>query len=322
MVILYVSYGTVKTKDPERLTQHMQSKSKIGILGGDSRQLAVGAMFADNGFECAIWGCDASISSSMSKGMVKCVDWKCAVSSADAIILPWPLTTDGVRLNCGKNTENREIYIPRITEIIQHTDRSCVLFGGKVPISVKRFADEHNIRLVDYYEFEDFQIKNAVPTAEGAIGIAIKELDVTLAGAKAAIVGYGRIGRTLSQRLVSLGCIVTCIARSRKDLAWAECDGCSALHLTGFKSKPESFDIIFNTAPHIIFDEGILKKLSRETLIVDLASQNGGVDSTAAEKYGIKVIKALSLPGKTSPITAGKIIYETVMSVLGEEGLI
>lgn len=296
----------------------MQNKAKIGILGGDLRQIAAGSMFAEIGFECAVWGCDSCCNKDLIKEAVKCVDWKCAVSGADAILLPLPLTTDGVRLNCGKNTENRELYIPRITEIIQYADKSTVIFGGKVPVSIKRFAEENNISLIDYYESEEFQIKNAVPTAEGAICIAMSSLDITLAGSRAAVVGYGRIGRTLAQRLIALGCNTTCIARSRKDLAWADCDGCNTLPLSDYKITPPTFDMIFNTVPHVILDENVIKKLSPNTILIDLASQNGGVDTTIAERHKIKVIKALSLPGKTSPRTAGRIVFETIMGAWRE----
>lgn len=298
----------------------MQNISKIGVLGGDLRQLAVASMFAKLEYECAVWGIDSRSKNETDSNIVRCVEWKCALSGADVVILPLPITTDGIRLNCGRNTDDHEMYIPRVTEIIQQADRKTSIFGGKIPANIRRFAEEHNVRLIDYYEFEDFQIKNAVPTAEGTIGIAIKELDITLSDATAAVVGYGRIGRTLSQRLKALGCDTTCIARSNKDLAWAACDGCKNLRLRDYFDKSQNFDVIFNTVPHIIFDDKLLRDLDKTTLIIDLASQNGGVDTASAEKYGIKVVKALSLPGKTSPKTAGKIIYETVINVLNEEG--
>lgn len=43
-----------------------------------------------------------------------------------------------------------------------------------------------------------------------------------------------------------------------------------------------------------------------------------GADFEAASKCGIKVIWALSLPAKTAPVTAGKIVAETVENILSE----
>ena len=52
---------------------------------------------------------------------------------------------------------------------------------------------------------------------------------------------------------------------------------------------------------------------------IDLASAPGGVDAEAAERLGIKVISALSLPGKVAPETAGEIIKNTVYNIIKEE---
>ena len=307
----------------------MNENIKIGILGGDMRQLLVAAMFAEAGIESATWGiCPADkLSGKYKEKMmcysVKCTDWRGALNGAAAVILPLPLTTDGVRLNCkGADELSPGSYDVRLTEIIEKAGRNTIIFAGKIPLSIMRFAGEHNVKMIDYYEFEEFQIKNAVPTAEGAISIAMNELPVTLADSSAAVVGYGRIGRTLAQKLKALGADVSCIARSKKDLSWSVCDGCKPVFLEDYKKSPSEFDIIFNTVPHIVFDEKTISKLSKDSIIVDLASMNGGVDVTAAQKNEVRVIKALSLPGKSSPKTAGKIIFDTVTGIMKEEKLL
>ena len=40
-----------------------------------------------------------------------------------------------------------------------------------------------------------------------------------------------------------------------------------------------------------------------------------------AKDLGLKVIWALSLPGKTAPLTSGKIIKETISNIFYEEGV-
>ena len=300
----------------------MEHKTKIGILGGDSRQIAVCSCLAEHNAECAVWGIDGFHLNKTRDNIVRSSDWKGAVKGASAIILPLPLTTDGVRLNCGNVITRNDSNIPRINEIIQYADKNCMIFAGKTPLNVKRFATEHNKNVIDYYESEEFQIKNAVPTAEGAISDAISEMDITLSGCNAAVVGYGRIGRTLALRLISLGCKVSCIARNKRDLAWAESDGCTTVRLDMYLNAPKNYDVIFNTVPSVLFDSAVICKMGGHTLIIDLASLGGGVDVNAAEAHGIRVIKALSLPGKYSPGTAGKIIYEIVKESLFKEGIL
>jgi dipicolinate synthase subunit A len=70
-----------------------------------------------------------------------------------------------------------------------------------------------------------------------------------------------------------------------------------------------------------VIDESIVKRLPKETLIIDLASAPGGVDIRAAKEYGITVLPAQSLPGKYSPQTAGEIIAQTITCILEEEGI-
>ena len=55
-----------------------------------------------------------------------------------------------------------------------------------------------------------------------------------------------------------------------------------------------------------------------DTILIDLASLPGGIDAAAAEKLGLRMIRALSLPGKVAPKSAGEIIKETVYNMMEE----
>jgi len=46
-----------------------------------------------------------------------------------------------------------------------------------------------------------------------------------------------------------------------------------------------------------------------------------GVDFETAGALGIKAIWALSLPGKVAPVTAGKVIKNTIYNILSELGV-
>ncbi len=301
----------------------MKDKIKIGILGGDRRSVHVASLLSREGYEAAFWSASGTYEKhDFPENLVRCVDWRSTLEGARAVVLPLPLTNDAVRLNCGKLDSEIRGYVPRITEIVEAAGRDTVMLAGKIPASVRRFADEHGKRMIDYYECEEFQIKNAVPTAEGAIKIAIDELETTLADSNAAVFGYGRVGRTLARKLTALGCKTTCIARNSRDLAWAECDGCLVKPLSDYMKEVPFFDVIFNSIPHVIFDAETVHKIDKKTVCIDLASGAGGFAEGACEKNGLKVIKALSLPGRYSPLTAGKIIYETVRGIFAAEGLL
>ncbi len=291
---------------------------KIGILGGDRRQLACAACLSGN-YECALWGFASVYSTPDEKYIaesVRCADWESAVKCADAIILPLPVSRDGVRLSCPLANPNGEEPIVRLMEICERMSRGSVLLGGIIPQVVRRYASEHGIETYDYYDSEELQIKNSVPTAEGAIAACIGNLPVTVSGMKAAVFGYGRTGRTLAVRLRALGAEVYTVARSVKDLSWAECDGCVPVPLDEYRLLPVKCDAVFNTVPSLIFDRELLDKTDAGTTIFELSSGCAGVDSGYAAERGIRVIPLPSLPGKTSPLTAGEIICSVVRSYI------
>lgn len=285
-----------------------KSRIKAAIFGGDKRLRTVAARL----------GRIADV-------MTWCVPdtpdhpngWKEAAREADLIVLPLPVTADGIRLNI-----QRSIEAPTLTEIIDKAKKTVVVAAGKVPPVIKQYAAEAGVRLADYFELEEVQIKNAVPTAEGAVEIAMRELPRTVMGAKAAVIGYGRVGRTLARTLTALKADVTCAARSEKDLAWSAVDGCRAVPLAKFTANPPELDVIFNTVPSLILSADVIARLRRKPLIIDLAASPGGTDFRAADEAGIKAVLATALPGKTSPETAGEIIADAIVSLLEKEAIL
>ena len=165
------------------------------------------------------------------------------------------------------------------------------------------------------------QIANAVPTAEGAIQIAMEELPVTIHGARVLVIGYGRVGRMTAQRFQALGARVSVAARKYADLAWAESLGLGVEqtgHLLGWLC---GYDLVINTVPARVLGKPELRDLKPDCLVIDLASKPGGVDFEAAARLGIRVVWALSLPGKTAPVTAGESMKHTIYNMLSELGV-
>ncbi|MBP0975639.1 MAG: hypothetical protein J6P20_06195, partial [Oscillospiraceae bacterium] len=98
----------------------------------------------------------------------------------------------------------------------------CVL-GGRIPQAVRGIAEKAGFSVCDYAAEESFILRNAVPTAEGAIQIAMQELPVVLQGLPCLILGAGRVSRALQSRLRALGAEVTVAARRCTDLARTAC---------------------------------------------------------------------------------------------------
>ncbi len=117
---------------------------------------------------------------------------------------------------------------------------------------------------------------NAVPTAEGAIEIAISETPVTIHGSKCLVMGYGKIGKILSKDLFGMGAQTYAMARKHADLAMIESHGYEPLPFTSLKERVGDFDIIFNTVPAMVMDDAVLSRVRKDALVIDLASKPGG----------------------------------------------
>ena len=111
---------------------------------------------------------------------------------------------------------------------------------------------------------------------------------------------------------------MTVSARSFRDLAWIEAYGYCAEHTDQLAGWLCSYDLIINTVPAQVLGEAALEDVSSDCLIIDLASRPGGVDFESAAALGLKVIWALSLPGKVAPLSSGQIIRDTVYHILQE----
>lgn len=133
----------------------------------------------------------------------------------------------------------------------------------------------------DYYRREEFAVGNAIPTAEGAVGLAIREYPGTINGAKCLITGFGRIGKNLAIILRGMGAEVFCAARKKADLMQMRAFGVQPLT---YREIGRRFDLIFNTVPAKVLTSPVLMQQTRDTLIIELASAPGGTDLKRAEE--------------------------------------
>ena len=149
-----------------------------------------------------------------------------------------------------------------------------------------------------------------------------RENVITIHGAHCLILGYGRVAKALSKTLSAVGAVVNVAARKPQDLAWIDVGGQIPLAISDLMQgdTPLSYDIVFNTVPEQIVGADLLARLPDDVLLLDLASAPGGFDHEWAKEHGYHVIWALSLPGKTAPVTAGRIIGQTIRRILNEEG--
>ena len=285
------------------------TKKVIAVLGGDKRMNFAARELIRLGYDVRQWGRSAGDDAAGFSQIAK--EW---LSDVDVLMLPLPTSLDGTHLSTPLCQGVEKL---RMETLFEAAPQKTWLVG-RLSESLYLRAERALVQPIDYFENEIFQLKNAIPTAEGAIEIAMRELPVVLDGTKVSVIGYGRIGEVLAQKLKALGAEVTVWARRREVCVRAELLGCKTEQITGEDSL--RFDtntrVIFNTVPSRLITHPVLRALSRECMIIDLASAPGGVDFFAAKELGISAVWATALPGKCAPESAGIILGETVHSIL------
>ena len=222
------------------------------------------------------------------------------VENADVILLPVPTTRDGKTIFCPQSDR----IIP-LEYINNHKPEALVLSCGY------KFE---NSNCIDYLKLDSFCLANAVPTAEGAIARAITDTPFCLWKSRVLVVGYGRVGKILAERLQALKCDLVVSARKSSDFAHLDALGIKHIHTNTVPENANKFDIIFNTIDVKLFND--LKTLEN-CYLYDLSTK-GCLDYTTTQALNIKSTMLPGIPGKTAPVTAGKIIAQTVNELIGD----
>lgn len=283
--------------------------NKIAIIGGDLRIVKLSEMLVNEGAQVYTFGLENADNIETKK----CKTIEEAIEFADIILGPIPFSSNGETINAPFSKEKINVE-----KLLTFSNKGKIIIAGSIRQEMYEKAKEFQIKLVDIMKREELSVLNAISTAEGAIKIAIEETPKNLHGSKILVMGFGRIGKVLSHMLNGLGAKVSCEARKNSDLAWIKAYGYEAIPLSEIKENLYKFDIIINTIPYIVLDRENLEKVKTDTLIIDLASNPGGVDKNAIKEMHLKFVWALSLPGKISPVTSAEFIKETLFNVVKE----
>ena len=291
----------------------MDKTFTFAVVGGDMRQAHLAELLAADGHNVRAYALEKY---NFSDAVTKAYNFQELTKRIDCIVLPLPLAGEAGMLNTplALNT-----YL--IEDIFNLFHAGQTVVAGKVDHSLFEKAGRSGVRLYDYLEREEFSVANAIPSAEGAVQLAMEELPVTLHDAKVLIVGFGRIGKLLARYLQCLGAQVTVSARKFGDLAWIEAYGYCAVNTYELDGSLGEFDLVYNTVPSLVLDNALLSQLRHDCLCIDLASKPGGIDFNAAKKLGLRAIWELSLPGKVAPVTAGTIMKRTIYNIIKEWGV-
>lgn len=284
-------------------------KNSFYIAGGDLRSVYLAKLLFEEGHDVKVFKMeDADLPKEMEQ--IKNID---DFNKAKNVILPLPCCDEKGFLKTAFSKEKISL-----SEIVEKMPEGSVLMGGLLPEKIISISKKQKISVCDYYRREEFAVRNAALTAEAAAAKLMEMLSESISSVPVLILGHGRIGRLLSAILKALDAKVTVAARRYSDLAWIRSEGMTPLEFRLLDEKIGNFRVVFNTVPAPVLTKEKLLLMDKDSIIIDLASEPCGTDFSAAKELGITAEKALGLPGKFAPKTAGEILKETVLNILSE----
>ena len=275
---------------------------EVSVIGGDLRFVKLVESLAKDSMRVYTYGFNKIFKDENQIVELDTIE-KC-IERSNYIISAIPLSKDGVSLNAPYLEEKINLK-DMISQISNKT-----FVAGSIDKEIIERLEKQNNKVIDLMENETLTVYNAISTVEGAIAKIIMNTNITLYKSNILILGYGRIGKILANRLVNFGANIYCEARKEKDIAWINTNGYIPIKLDKLEEflKLNKIDIIVNTIPYLILDKKILDLLNNNVYILDLASKPGGIDFEYAKMINLNVEWYLGVPGKIAPVSSAEFI--------------
>lgn len=279
------------------------SRFRFAVLGGDYRYKLIYDSLSSDGYTVRAYA--NSFISPGAAGISELLD------DTDVLIGPIPTSKDDetVFLSDAPVLTLKTLFENMYKKNLQ------TYIGGVISPKIQSLALNYNIKTYDFFACEEVAVYNAIPTAEGAIATAVEESDITLFGSSVLVLGYGRVGKVLSNMLKGMGADVFSTYRTEQTAAFIKAFGIKGIPLYELKSRIGEFDFVFNTIPSEVLSRDVLKKANKKCLIIDLAQAPGGTDFNFARDLNIRALYCPGLPGRTAPKTAAEILKSAILNI-------
>lgn len=160
----------------------------------------------------------------------------------------------------------------------------------------------------------EYLAQNAYITAECVLDVLLPEYPGLIRGCAVGILGWGRIGKCLARLFKNLDAEVTVVARKETDRTLASSLGYRAVPFDGAGEFLKGCRILINTVPDSVLTGEDLAQCPKNCVKIELASRPALI--------GDDVIQAQGLPGRYRPEASGKLIADTMLRHMKQEGLL
>lgn len=257
------------------------------VAGGDGRMLALAILLQKEGFQVQTMGL-LPMEAPDVKGM-------------DAILLPYPFSV-------------KEGKVPSLTGRSMEV-KGLVSYRRPDTLVIAGRGYEEGLH---YTQADGFEQRNAELSAEGAVYEVMQRSDRALMDLSILVTGYGRFGRSLAQKLLSLGAEIWVAARRPEAIHQAQADGIHAVQLSELRTVLPKVDFVLNTIPAQIITEEELALLKPDAWLMELASAPYGFDRNKAHEMGLKTALLPGIPSHYAPQSAALALKEAVVLLFRE----
>ncbi len=279
--------------------------SSITILGGDLRHCYTAEYLHKKGWQVA---CFHTPKFPQSTGIQISDSLKLALEYSDLILLPTPLSKDGIHLF---QTETAFPCIP-LSELWETIKPGCVSVAISLQKEYLQQLTDRNCPLLSLTQSLDFATENAQLTAEGLLSELIRCTPFSLSGANILLLGYGNCGSAISRLLKPLCRKIYLLEQQSEKRQQAKVDGLCPISAENFSQVLPQCKILINTVPAPVLEPSSLLLLDSYCHIFDIASAPFGFPADITEKCLLPYYRLPGIPGRFSPISAGKMIGKTI----------
>lgn len=285
---------------------------KVAVLGGDAREIVLVAKLSRLGAHVRVVGLPVK---NDPPNVTLYQSMEDALENVQAVILPVPGILETGNIYCVYEEKPLTLNETLLVKMPAQTP----IFCGFARPKLKEIAQRSNVKLITVLELDEVAILNSIPSAEGAIQMAMENTAITIHNSNSFVLGFGRTGASIARLLHAMGARVTVVARSAAQRARVYEMGMNAITFEELPDLISHAEIIYNTVPKMVLTNCILSKGREDAVIIDVASPPGGTDFEAAARLGIKALQAPGLPGRVAPKTAGEILSKVIPGLLAQE---
>ena len=284
---------------------------KFSVIGGDLRLSNLAKMLAIDTNEVSVFGMENANEIMENKDIIKCNSIEEAVDKSEIIIGSIPFMKNNEEMYATFSDKNI-----KLDDLVKRKCKNKTFIAGSISSNAREKLEKSYGKVIDIMKEEELVVLNTIATAEGAIDVAIQNTDTTIHGSSVLVLGFGRVAKEVANKFHGLSAKVTCAARKNTDLAWIKAMGYKGVNINDLGEDLKEYDIIINTVPKMIIDKEEMQYMKKNVLLIDLASNPGGINTEDAQKMNLKFVWALALPGKIAPVTSAEFIKQTIYNIV------